>query len=152
MGQRATAAKPAATRRGENRCLTGKDGEYDGNDLRSLRSDLHDGDVRPGTTSSPISSGVLSRLPVVKRVRISLRCLALRSHGVHLVGHRPSPLLEHRRPLSLGGSQVALLAGIHFTVDFLGGVRERPNRHDWKSCEGKPSVGSNPTSSAVVEL
>ena len=28
-------------------------------------------------------------------------------------------------------------------------MRERPNRHDWKSCEGKPSVGSNPTSSAT---
>ena len=30
-----------------------------------------------------------------------------------------------------------------------GGVRERPNRHDWKSCVGKLTVGSNPTSSAV---
>ena len=29
-----------------------------------------------------------------------------------------------------------------------GGVRERPNRHDWKSCVGKLTVGSNPTSSA----
>ena len=30
----------------------------------------------------------------------------------------------------------------------LGGVRERPNRHAWKACVGKPTVGSNPTSSA----
>jgi tRNA(adenine34) deaminase len=30
-----------------------------------------------------------------------------------------------------------------------GGVRERPNRHAWKACEAKVSVGSNPTSSAV---
>ncbi len=30
-----------------------------------------------------------------------------------------------------------------------GGVRERPNRHDWKSCVGQPTVGSNPTSSAT---
>jgi tRNA(adenine34) deaminase len=30
-----------------------------------------------------------------------------------------------------------------------GGVRERPNRHDWKSCVGKLTVGSNPTSSAA---
>ena len=30
-----------------------------------------------------------------------------------------------------------------------GGVRERPNRHDWKSCVGQPTVGSNPTSSAM---
>jgi hypothetical protein len=29
-----------------------------------------------------------------------------------------------------------------------GGVRERPNRHDWKSCVGKLTVGSNPTLSA----
>lgn len=33
-----------------------------------------------------------------------------------------------------------------------GGVRERPNRHAWKACEGKPSVGSNPTSSALVSV
>ncbi len=31
-----------------------------------------------------------------------------------------------------------------------GGVRERPNRHAWKACEGRPSVGSNPTSSATA--
>ena len=31
-----------------------------------------------------------------------------------------------------------------------GGVRERPNRHDWKSCDLQGSVGSNPTSSAAV--
>ena len=30
-----------------------------------------------------------------------------------------------------------------------GGVRERPNRHDWKSCVGKLTVGSNPTASAM---
>ena len=30
-----------------------------------------------------------------------------------------------------------------------GGVRERPNRHDWKSCVGRPTVGSNPTASAT---
>ena len=30
-----------------------------------------------------------------------------------------------------------------------GGVRERPNRHDWKSCVGKLTVGSNPTASAT---
>ena len=30
----------------------------------------------------------------------------------------------------------------------VGGVRERPNRHDWKSCDLQGSVGSNPTSSA----
>ena len=29
-----------------------------------------------------------------------------------------------------------------------GGVRERPNRHAWKACVGKPTVGSNPTPSA----
>ena len=34
----------------------------------------------------------------------------------------------------------------------LGGVRERPNRHDWKSCVGQPTVGSNPTSSAGGSL
>jgi hypothetical protein len=51
-------------------------------------------------------------------------------------------------------TQVALRAGIHFTkwMPDAGGVRERPNRHDWKSCEGKPSVGSNPTSSATSHL
>ena len=27
-------------------------------------------------------------------------------------------------------------------------MRERPNRHDWKSCVGQPTVGSNPTLSA----
>ena len=27
-------------------------------------------------------------------------------------------------------------------------MRERPNRYDWKSYEGQPSVGSNPTPSA----
>src|SRR6187399_601083 len=31
-----------------------------------------------------------------------------------------------------------------------GGVRERPNRHAWKACEGQPSVGSNPTPSAMT--
>src|SRR5207342_134992 len=30
-----------------------------------------------------------------------------------------------------------------------GGMRERPNRHAWKACEGQPSVGSNPTPSAM---
>ena len=30
-----------------------------------------------------------------------------------------------------------------------GGVRERPNRHAWKACEARVSVGSNPTSSAM---
>ena len=29
-----------------------------------------------------------------------------------------------------------------------GGVRERPNRHDWKSCDLQGSMGSNPISSA----
>ena len=33
-------------------------------------------------------------------------------------------------------------------VERRGGVRERPNRHDWKSCVGKLTVGSNPTASA----
>ena len=32
-----------------------------------------------------------------------------------------------------------------------GGVRERPNRHDWKSCVGKLTVGSNPTASATAD-
>jgi hypothetical protein len=30
----------------------------------------------------------------------------------------------------------------------IGGVRERPNRHDWKSCVGKLTMGSNPIPSA----
>ena len=38
--------------------------------------------------------------------------------------------------------------GVSLTGCSLGGVRERPNRHDWKSCVGQPTVGSNPTSSA----
>ena len=33
-----------------------------------------------------------------------------------------------------------------------GGVRERPNRHDWKSCVLQGTVGSNPTSSAAKDL
>ena len=33
-----------------------------------------------------------------------------------------------------------------------GRVRERPNRHAWKACEVKASVGSNPTSSAKYIL
>ncbi len=33
-----------------------------------------------------------------------------------------------------------------------GGVRERPNRHAWKACEGQPSVGSNPTPSAIFPV
>ena len=33
-----------------------------------------------------------------------------------------------------------------------GGVRERPNRHAWKACEVKASVGSNPTPSAMVNV
>jgi enamine deaminase RidA (YjgF/YER057c/UK114 family) len=32
-----------------------------------------------------------------------------------------------------------------------GGVRERPNRHDWKSCDLQGSMGSNPISSAEFE-
>jgi tRNA(adenine34) deaminase len=31
-------------------------------------------------------------------------------------------------------------------------VRERPNRHAWKACEVKASVGSNPTPSAMVNV
>jgi hypothetical protein len=31
-------------------------------------------------------------------------------------------------------------------------VRERPNRHDWKSCVLHGTVGSNPTSSATSAL
>ena len=31
-------------------------------------------------------------------------------------------------------------------------MRERPNRHAWKACEVKASVGSNPTPSAMVDL
>ena len=30
-----------------------------------------------------------------------------------------------------------------------GGMRERPNRHAWKACEVRASVGSNPTPSAM---
>jgi hypothetical protein len=33
-----------------------------------------------------------------------------------------------------------------------GGVRERPNRHDWKSCVAQVTVGSNPTLSATKVL
>src|SRR5579863_5709999 len=33
-----------------------------------------------------------------------------------------------------------------------GGVRERPNRHDWKSCVAQVTVGSNPTLSAANVL
>ena len=29
-------------------------------------------------------------------------------------------------------------------------MRERPNRHAWKACVGQPTVGSNPTSSAMA--
>src|SRR6476619_4801204 len=32
-----------------------------------------------------------------------------------------------------------------------GGVRERPNRHAWKACVGQPTVGSNPTPSAMPD-
>ena len=32
-----------------------------------------------------------------------------------------------------------------------GGVRERPNRHAWKACVGKLTVGSNPTPSASTK-
>jgi tRNA(adenine34) deaminase len=32
---------------------------------------------------------------------------------------------------------------------FPGGMRERPNRHAWKACVGQPTVGSNPTPSAM---
>src|SRR5436190_6580717 len=28
-------------------------------------------------------------------------------------------------------------------------MRERPNRHAWKACVGQPTVGSNPTPSAL---
>ncbi len=31
-------------------------------------------------------------------------------------------------------------------------MRERPNRHAWKACEVKASVGSNPTPSAMVNV
>ena len=33
-----------------------------------------------------------------------------------------------------------------------GRVRERPNRHAWKACEVKASVGSNPTPSAMTDM
>ena len=37
---------------------------------------------------------------------------------------------------------------VQTSLSAAGGVRERPNRHDWKSCVGKLTVGSNPTLSA----
>jgi hypothetical protein len=37
---------------------------------------------------------------------------------------------------------------VEYSASTLGGVRERPNRHDWKSCDLHGSVGSNPTLSA----
>ena len=30
-------------------------------------------------------------------------------------------------------------------------MRERPNRHAWKACVGQPTVGSNPTPSAMTD-
>ena len=35
-----------------------------------------------------------------------------------------------------------------YRLSLPGGVRERPNRHDWKSCVLQGTVGSNPTASA----
>ncbi len=53
--------------------------------------------------------------------------------------------LDRPRPRSPTGSP----AVVSLTRLQHGGVRERPNRHDWKSCVGQPTVGSNPTSSAL---
>jgi hypothetical protein len=66
-------------------------------------------------------------------------------------GHRCGPRRSKATASAPIRSRVALLAGNQFERmgSRPGGVRERPNRHDWKSCEGKPSVGSNPTSSAT---
>ena len=67
--------------------------------------------------------------------------------------HRCGPRRQKRLPdAAPRATRVALLSrySFHRVSDGIrGGVRERPNRHDWKSCEGKPSVGSNPTSSAI---
>src|SRR5262245_35011012 len=32
-----------------------------------------------------------------------------------------------------------------------GGMRERTNRHAWRACVGQPTVGSNPTPSAMLD-
>ena len=40
-------------------------------------------------------------------------------------------------------------AGVDTRSAVPGGVRERPNRHAWKACVGKLTVGSNPTVSAT---
>jgi hypothetical protein len=44
---------------------------------------------------------------------------------------------------------VAAFCYNHPRMSYAGEVRERPNRHDWKSCVQQCTVGSNPTLSAV---
>jgi hypothetical protein len=69
------------------------------------------------------------------------------AHGEHSPPRRPAPS-EGRSSLSWPLAPSELSGGGRAS----GGVRERPNRHDWKSCVGKLTVGSNPTASATWAL
>ena len=55
---------------------------------------------------------------------------------------------DHHLPEQALGDTLSNSLARQLASDTFGGVRERPNRHAWKACEGRPSVGSNPTSSA----
>ena len=72
-------------------------------------------------------------------------------------GPRPTRPVPATQPLREGRAAGSSLAGLSAPPALSrghtsGGVRERPNRHDWKSCVGKLTVGSNPTASATWAL
>ena len=68
---------------------------------------------------------------------------------VRVRSRRRDRVLPRRRPrTAMSRDNTSGPVGVSLAGCSLGGVRERPNRHDWKSCVGQPTVGSNPTSSA----
>ena len=96
---------------------------------------------RPERRTCPISCGI-------RQVRLSGEVVT----GSCATGAR-EPGQDRKVAAFIGIARVPQIAwspphsaGEHATP---GGVRERPNRHAWKACEGQPSVGSNPTLSAT---
>src|SRR5687768_15599279 len=85
------------------------------------------------TRRSP-SLGAAARLTAAHGVPAESCCLPALTRFTGL------PLRRTRPPHGTTGCDDRIPSSWHL----FGGVRERPNRHDWKSCVAQVTVGSNP--------
>lgn len=63
--------------------------------LRGMRGFIHDGDVRAGATRKEVHPRIRGRMPVVQRLRVPVRRLAVRGRRGHLVRDRSAPFSPH---------------------------------------------------------